>query len=236
VIKASIALGLAIYLSGCTALSVRPNPNNLGIGGLGEALSLPESRPTLKQAVAFDVRWAHASPTKENAHARVSALTHALVAESDLRCDHYMTSISIDRNTTRGSLDIVGLALSTIGGVASPNRSSNWFSAGSSIAQSSRRSLEDTVFGGREFGLIYTAVWQGRDDARNSLINEINNGQLDYLPPGGVLALVRRYDLKCGINYGLSELTRRVASDRPVSGGQGGQARYEGSNQRLDGP
>ena len=109
-------------------------------------------------------------------------------------------------------MDVIGLTLSAIGGAASPNSSANWLSAGSSIAQSSRRSIEDTVFGGREFGLVYTAIWTGRDEARKELEAAVAKGQFDDWGWQGILAVVRRYDVKCGINYGLSRLTQAVAS------------------------
>ena len=155
----------------------------------------------------MDAQWA-----KWNAETRGKQLVYALVAESDLRCDRYLTAVSIDRNATRSSLDIAGLALAAIGGVASPNASANWFSAGSTLAQSSRRTLEDTVLGGREFGLIYAAVWQGREEASKALMKRADDGEFKTWDWRPILSVARQYDVKCGLNYGLGRLTQAISS------------------------
>lgn len=211
--KGFLVAGLVFMLTGCTSLSAkRIDSETFGAGGFGVPLAIPTAGNAQSTVEAFDSRWGLAAASDEQKRDRARALVFALVGESDLRCDRYLTSVSTDRNTTRGSLDVIGLTLSAIGGAASPNSSANWLSAGSSIAQSSRRSIEDTVFGGREFGLVYTAIWTGRDEARKELETAVSKGQFDAWGWQGILAVVRRYDVKCGINYGLSQLTQAVAS------------------------
>lgn len=202
-------LACALAMSACTTLDLKKNPQPLGVGGSGESLGVDVVTSEEQKAVEalMDTQWA-----RWNAASRGKQLMYALIAESDLRCDRYLTSVSVDRNATRGTLDIVGLALGAVGGVASPNAAANWFSAGSTLAQSSRRSLEDSVFGGREFGLIYAAVWNGREVSAKDLLKRADADEFkdwDWRP---ILSLARQYDVKCGINYGLSRLSQAVAS------------------------
>lgn len=211
--KGFLLAGLVLTLTGCTSLYAKPIAREtFGAGGFGVPLALPTVEVAQSEVEKFDNRWSLTAASDDQKRDRARALVSALIGESDLRCDRYLTSVSTDRNTTRGSLDVIGLTLSAIGGAASPNSSANWLSAGSSIAQSSRRSIEDTVFGGREFGLVYTAIWSGRDEARKELEAAVAKGQFDAWGWQGILAVVRRYDVKCGINYGLSRLTQAVAS------------------------
>jgi hypothetical protein len=208
-----VIIGAAVLVcmfaaGGCTALKMKPQ-GEFGVGGSGHVLGVDvvTDEANKRAEEVMDAQWA-----KWNADTRGMQLTYALVAESDLRCDRYLTAVSIDRNATRGSLDIAGLALAAIGGVASPNTSANWFSAGSTLAQSSRRSLEDTVLGGREFGLIYAAVWKGREDAAETLLGRAKAGEFrtwDWRP---ILSLARQYDVKCGLNYGLGRLGQAIAT------------------------
>lgn len=208
-----LVAGLFFLLTGCTSLVAKPiDRDKFGAGGFGVPLAIPTAEVAQSEVEKFDSRWGPAGASDGQKRDRARALVFALIGESDLRCDRYLTSVSTDRNATRGSLDVIGLTLSAIGGAASPNSSANWLSAGSSIAQSSRRSIEDTVFGGREFGLVYTAIWTGRDEARKELEAAVAKGQFDDWGWQGILAVVRRYDVKCGINYGLSRLTQAVAS------------------------
>jgi hypothetical protein len=210
--KGFLVAGLVVILTGCTSLYAKPPARDtFGAGGFGVPLAIPIAGDAQAAVEAFDKRWIDPVSDEEKKD-RARAFVFALIGESDLRCDRYLTSISTDRNTTRGSLDVIGLTLSAIGGAASPNSSANWLSAGSSIAQSSRRSIEDAVFGGREFSLVYTAIWTGRDEARKELEAAVAKGQFDAWGWQGILAVVRRYDVKCGINYGLSRLAQAVAS------------------------
>jgi hypothetical protein len=194
---------------GCSAFQMK-SQGDLGVGGSGHPLGVDvvTSEKTKAAEALMDAEWA-----KWNQTTRGKQLVYALVAESDLRCDRYLTAVSIDRNATRSSLDIIGLALGAIGGVASPNASANWFSAGSTLAQSSRRTLEDSVLGGREFGLIYTAVWHGREAAAKTLLNRADAGDFNSWDWRPILSLARQYDVKCGLNYGLGRLTQAVSAD-----------------------
>lgn len=200
-----IVIFSAVLVQGCTTLSAPKSSVDLGAGGFGASLEAPAD---------INSRWRTEAVNATPAAIR-RELALSLIGLSDLRCDRYLVSISQDRNTTRGSLDILGLMLAAIGGVASPNTAANWFSAGSTLAQSSRRSLEETVFGGREFGLVYTAIWKGRDEARSALVADITNGTYDTWGQESILSLVRQYDVKCGINYGLSQLSVAVSSVSP---------------------
>lgn len=208
-----MACGLSL-LTGCTTLNAGVDPAKLGVGGSGYPLGpdVLTSAETADAEALMDARW-----VQWDVAVRGRAFATAMMGESDLRCDRYLTAVSVDRNVTRGTLDVVGLTLGAIGGVASPNASANWFSAGSTLAQSSRRSLEDTVLGGHEFGLIYSAVWSGRDEARRGLEARIAKGEFDNWDWRPILSLVRQYDLKCGLNYGLGRLSQAVAQQ---SGGQ----------------
>jgi len=202
-----IACSLSM-LAGCTTFNAAPASNRLGVGGTGHPLGVDviTSVETADAEALMDAQWA-----QWDQGTRGRAFAMAMMAESDLRCDRYLTSVSVDRNVTRGALDVVGLTLGAIGGVASPNASANWFSAGSTLAQSSRRALEDTVMGGREFGLIYSAVWSGRDEARQALEDRVSAGEFDGWDWRLILSVVRQYDLKCGLNYGLARLSQAVA-------------------------
>jgi len=200
-------LACILLAGGCSTFQMKPGAP-LGVGGSGHPLGVDvvTSEQTRAAEVAMDAKW---TGWKEP---RAKQLMYALIAESDLRCDRYLTAVSIDRNATRSSLDIVGLGLGAIGGVASPNGAANWFSAGSTLAQSTRRSLEDSILGGREFGLIYTAIWQGREAASSDLLARADRGDFNSWDWRPILSLARQYDVKCGINYGLSRLTVAVSN------------------------
>lgn len=202
------ALVCGLAAGGCTTFAMKTE-GPLGAGGAGHPLGpdVVTSSDTDAAEDRMDAVW-----NGWDADTRGRQLVYALVAESDLRCDRYLTAVSADRNTTRGSLDIAALTLGALGGVASPNISANWFSAGSTLAQSSRRSLEDSVFGGREFGLVYAAIWQGRDEAAEDLLALADKDEFKAWNWRPILSLARRYDVKCGINYGLSRLTQAVAT------------------------
>lgn len=204
-----LAFVCASALGGCTTFDMKSSNTLLGVGGTGHPLGSDVVTSTANTAAEtlMDAEWA-----KWTQATRGKQLMYALVAESDLRCDRYLTAVSVDRNATRGSLDIVGLALGAIGGVASPNSSANWFSAGSTLAQSSRRSLEDSVLGGRDFTLIHTAIWQGREAAAKDLLGRADSDEFKDWNWRPILSLARQYDVKCGINYGLSRLTQAVAT------------------------
>ena len=203
-----MAIAACLAAAGCTTLKMKPQ-GELGVGGSGHVLGVDVVTAEASKAAEtrMDEQW-----VKWNAETRGKQLVYALVAESDLRCDRYLTAVSIDRNATRSSLDIAGLALAAIGGVASPNASANWFSAGSTLAQSSRRTLEDTVLGGREFGLIYAAVWQGREEASKALMKRADDGEFKTWDWRPILSVARQYDVKCGLNYGLGRLTQAISS------------------------
>lgn len=213
-------LAFVFASGGCTTLGMKPKP--VGVGGTGVALGVRNVTYTSDAAAdgLMDVAWGRTTPDPRQVvwaeETRGKQLVYALVAESDLRCDEYLTAVSLDRNATRSGLDIVGLALGAIGGVASPNASANWLSAGSTMAQSSRRSLEDTVFGGREFSLIYTAIWQGREEASAVLLKRADQGDFIDWDWRSILSLARQYDVKCGLNYGLSRLARAVSAPATV--------------------
>lgn len=208
-------LACALAAGGCTTFDMKNDDKTpLGVGGTGHVLGagvITSSEHQEAEGLMDDLWYGKDPRPGWDEDTRAKQLLYALVAESDLRCDRYLTAVSVDRNATRSSLDIIGLALGAIGGVASPNASANWLSAGSTLAQSSRRSLEDSVFGGREFSLIYTAIWQGRERAAKDLMERADDSEFrnwDWRP---ILSLARQYDVKCGLNYGLSQLTQAVA-------------------------
>ncbi|MDO9607882.1 MAG: hypothetical protein Q7J26_05120 [Brevundimonas sp.] len=206
--------------SGCSTFKMIDKDAPLGAGGAGQALGadvVTSAQHQEAEGLMDDLWHGRSDRTGWNMDTRGKQLVYALVAESDLRCDRYLTAVSIDRNATRSSLDIVGLALGAIGGVASPNASANWFSAGSTLAQSSRRTLEDSVFGGREFSLIYTAIWQGREEASKDLLKRADDEEFKAWDWRPILSLARQYDVKCGLNYGLSRLTRAVSTPAPTT-------------------
>lgn len=202
------ALACALAAGGCTTFNMKTE-ERLGVGGSGHPLGpdVVTSPDTQAAEDRMDAAW-----NGWDVNTRGRQLVYALVAESDLRCDRYLTAVSVDRNATRGSLDIAALTLGALGGVASPNISANWFSAGSTLAQSSRRSLEDSVFGGREFGLVYAAIWQGREAAAKDLLARADKDEFKAWNWRPILSLARQYDVKCGVNYGLSRLTQAVAT------------------------
>ena len=136
-------------------------------------------------------------------------LATRLIAESNRRCENYLTDISITRNTSRGLLDVLGLTFASVGSLASPN-SANWWAGASTLSQSTRSSLEQTVFNGAEFATLYVAIGNGRRAWRDAFLVDLEAGKMDGWQGDSILAAIQDYDLLCGINYGLARVQQAV--------------------------
>jgi hypothetical protein len=133
-------------------------------------------------------------------------LAFNLIAKSDSACEDYLIGLSAQRNFWAGGLAVGASLLSTAGGVTTPVRSANLISAGSSAAQNTSRLLTETVFGGNEFRLLYSAVKNGREERRRQLFDDINRGGFDKWSMQSIQTYLTPYHFDCGINYALDRL------------------------------
>lgn len=137
-------------------------------------------------------------------------MVFALARESDVRCENYLVGVSAVSNEVRSTLDIGGLALGTAGALATPERSANLLSGLATFTGNSRNALSQTVFGGRDFPIIYAAIRNGRRSQRDTLFDAANRGTFDDWGPQSILAYLTGYDLDCGVNYGLQQIANAV--------------------------
>jgi hypothetical protein len=197
-----IIIGLVglLTLGACSTL---PKPSQLGRDINPDPLTLPDDWGTY---------------TGDDANQEIA---YALIAASDSRCEDYLVGVSVQRNSANATLSVGSLVLGTVGGLVAPAESANAFAAGSTLLQGTSRTLNDTIFSGRDFALIYDAVRTGRRRQRRMMETAIDAGDWDGLAVNGVLARVRDYDHNCGVTYGLTEINRALAdqqreAERPV--------------------
>ena len=143
-----------------------------------------------------------------------------LLAVSDVRCENYLVGVGVYANGTRAGFDITSLALSTAGGVATPEESANLLSALSTFAGGARDSLANTVFAGRDYPVLYAAIRNGRRAQRDRYLDAAHDGDFDTWSHSSITALMTSYDVDCGINYGLQLISDAVSA-------QGAQGRRE---------
>lgn len=189
-----IAIACGLSLSACGTL--RSQPYELGQRANPPPLVLPSDHQT-----------AYTGTTGNQ------GLAYHLIGQSDVRCDNYLVGVAIARNGTDAGLSVGAQALSTIGGLVAPGSAANAFSGASTFVQGTNRTLNDTIFSGQDFHVVYTAVKRGRDRLREDMIKQIDTGAWDTLPHEGVLSRVVPYDLSCGVTFGMNELARAVAQD-----------------------
>ena len=189
-----IAIACGLSLSACGTLG--PRPHELGERANPPPLLLPSDHLT-----------AYTGTTGNQ------SLAYYLIGASDIRCDNYLVGVAIARNGTDAGLSVSAQALSTIGGLVAPGSAANAFSGASTFAQGANRTLNDTIFSGQDFHVVYTAVKRGRDRLREYMVQQIDAGQWNTLPHEGVLSRVVPYDLSCGVTFGMNELARAVAQN-----------------------
>lgn len=189
-----IAIACGLSLSACGTLG--PRAHELGAKANPPPLTLPERHQTIYTGAIGN-----------------QGLAYYLIGESDIRCENYLVGVAIARNGTDAGLSVSAQALSTIGGLVAPGSAANAFSGASTFVQGTNRTLNDTIFSGQDFHVVYTAVKRGRDRLREDLVRDIDAGRWDTLPHEGVLSRVVPYDLNCGLTFGMNELARAVARD-----------------------
>ncbi|HMP61905.1 MAG TPA: hypothetical protein PKA17_02180, partial [Phenylobacterium sp.] len=130
----------------------------------------------------------------------------SLIAQSDALCEHYLVGVSERRNQVRAGLSVTSLLLNTLSGVLKPISTSAALTAAGTFSQGASTSIENTVMGGNEYRLIYTAVKNGRQERRRILYADINGGQFDTWSADSIVAYLTPYHLDCGLNYALERL------------------------------
>jgi hypothetical protein len=135
---------------------------------------------------------------------------YGMMAASDVDCEDYLIGVAAVANQTRAGFGATGLALNTAGALATPDRSSRLLNALGALTGSTTTALEDTVFAGRDFQIIYTAVQTGRRSTRDQIRTQLEAGTFDTWGYQSLVALVTPYHLNCGINYGLQQIAEAV--------------------------
>lgn len=204
--SALLAAAAAFALAGCQHLT----PDYRAIGEKVNGTSLLE----LDLVDDFEERFGDetASTSADDRSSLRREMVATLLAVSDVRCENYLVGVSVSSNSTRAGLDLTSLALGTAGGVATPEESANLLSALSTLAGGARQSLADTVFAGRDFPVIYSAIRNGRRAQRDRYLDLAHDGDFDRWGFGSILNLMNAYDLDCGINYGLQLISDAVAA------------------------
>lgn len=137
-------------------------------------------------------------------------LVHGMLALSDVECEDYLIGVSVAANNTEAGLGLAGLALSTASAVSTPERSSKLLAQLSALTGTSATALGDTVFAGRDFQVIYSAIQTGRRRDRERLFAQVKNRELDDWGYQSLIAAVTPYHLNCGLTYGLQQITEAV--------------------------
>lgn len=190
-VRSILALGLGLTAAACAHLNPGPAKS-------GESYNPPP--------LSISADW--------NLSGR--ELAYALIARSDQRCENYLVGVVVQRNGSNGFLSTLSQGLGTVASLVAPSSSANTFAAGSTFLQGTQRTLNDTIFAGREFTLVYDAVKRGRKRERERLFEEIEDtaaGQTDWSSLGNqaILARITPYDLNCGLTYGTVEISRALA-------------------------
>ena len=155
------------------------------------------------------------------------SLAYYLMNQSDITCENYLVGVSAGRNTSDAALGIGAQALSAVGGLVAGADAANAWSGASTFVQGANRTLNDTVFAGQSFQIIYDAVHRGREAHARTMRAEIDGHLWDELPHHGILQRVGVYDMKCGVNYGMVELSlalQRSAEADPAAQAEAARA------------
>lgn len=188
--KSLIVACVAVALLG--ACQTLPKPDRIGAHLNPDPLSLPQNHQTYVGAAGNQ------------------ALAYVLINASNIRCENYLVGVSAGRNTADAGLSIGAQAFSAIGSLAVPGASANAWSGASTFLQGANRTLQTSVFAGQNFHVVYEAVHRGREREAALLRADIDTKKWDALPHEGILERVTPYDLKCGINYGMVEISRAL--------------------------
>lgn len=203
---AALALIASLGLAGCEHLT----PDYRAAGAKLNGPALMDLPLTKDFEVRFEAETA-AATARQRADLR-REMVATLLAVSDVRCENYLVGVGVYANSTRASFDVASLALSTAGGVATPERSANLLSALSTFAGGARDSLANTVFAGRDYPVLYAAIRNGRRTQRDRYLDVAHDGGFDTWGRASITTLMTSYDVDCGINYGLQLISDAVAA------------------------
>ncbi|CAL1691075.1 hypothetical protein MMB232_01210 [Brevundimonas subvibrioides] len=207
-----VALGLACGVGGCA--SVHGDVNNDGVVNpqdAGRYLNGPPLQMSPELATKF-AQEPNPSPPAAAAALRNEAID-VLLQTSNSNCNDYMVGIGAGRNTYGVGFSILGSAFSTLGSLVAKGPAANGFSAASNFSQGTSSTLTQTLFGGREFPLLYSAVMAGRRAEQAEIIRRRDGGYFNSWSGSSILTLMRSYDQLCGVNYGIERLT--IAAQQP---------------------
>ncbi len=217
--KLLIAAASLALLGGCATLT----PDYRSVGRKLNGPAPEELAARVMTQAAFDGRDdAIATANAAEKRALRRDLVYGMLSASDVDCEDYLIGVSATANQTRAGFGVTGLALSTAGSIATPERSSRLLNALGALTGSTTTALEDTVFAGQDFQIIYTAVQTGRRNNRDQIGARLERGDLDAWGYTSLVYLVTPYHLNCGINYGLQQIAEAVeiqARSRPDSPG-----------------
>ena len=189
---AVLALGLACAVGGC-AINPMRTPHEIGA-----KLNSPRLDGVKSRLWTRIHDGAGGQPRREYAR--------DLIAQSDLLCEDYLIGVSFQRNAGAGGLDLAALAFSSAGAVTTPLRNAQLLAQISTLLQGSRTKLSDTIFGGKDYPLLYAAVRNGRAAQKARLVGEINGGVFDTWSALAIYNEISTYHLDCGVNYALREI------------------------------
>jgi hypothetical protein len=193
---------VSLALGGCSSVfnQMIPDYRDAGRRLNGGPLVIP---PDLEDRFRAEVAGAPSGHLRRE-------LLFALIAQSDVKCADFLTGIGVYSNTSQAGLGTASLALSTAGGLATPEESANLLSGLSAFATGTDRIITDSVYGGRDFSLVYAAVRTGRNLRRGEIFNAANQGAFDTWGQHSIFAYVTAYDLDCTINYGLQQISEAL--------------------------
>lgn len=215
---AALALIASLGLTGCQHLTPDYRATGAKLNGPG----LMDLALTQDFATRFRLETA-ATTSQQRADLR-REMVATLLAVSDVRCENYLVGVGVYANSTLAGFDVTSLALSTAGGIATPERSANLLSALSTFAGGARASLANTVFAGRDYPVLYAAIRNGRRTQRDRYLDVAHDGGFDTWGHASITTLMTSYDVDCGINYGL-----QLISDAVAAQGLAGRRQVEGA-------
>ncbi len=217
--KLLIGASSLALLGGCATLT----PDYRSVGRSLNGPTPYELADRIMSEEAFDQRDAAIAPGDAAGKRSLRRdLVYGMVSGSDVDCEDYLIGVSATANQTRAGLGVTGLALNAAGAIATPERSSRLLNALGALTGSTTTALEDTVFAGQDFQIIYTAVQTGRRNNRDQMVARLDGGDFDRWGYVSLVSLVTPYHLNCGINYGLQQIAEAVeiqARSRPDSVG-----------------
>ena len=204
-------LGIAL-LGGCSfGWGSPPGPPTLTVHAQTTTLTPAQQKAEDAAVVGWKTRFAAANTPALRAELSQELVSY-LTSRSDEECEDFLTRVSADRNGYSATLSILSFAASTIGSVVTPVRDANNLAAASSLFAGASARATDTLFGGRDFPLLYAAVKNGRAKKRAELLTEVSkpNGRMSTWGVDALVAEVKAYHTDCGVNYGLQRLNEAL--------------------------